>query len=185
MASWVAERATGEVPAPLGVWLPLIRSLEAACVGPAECVPVAAAAALAQDLPADHQLPWSAWSPGESGYRRHVVYADPLGRFAVVALVWSPGQCTPIHGHYTWCAYQVVAGELHEEGYQRVPDSLHVRLVGTVRRPEGSQGLGHAGLETVHRLRHAAGQPAVSVHVYGIDGGRVATHVNRLVEVVG
>jgi predicted metal-dependent enzyme (double-stranded beta helix superfamily) len=47
----------------------------------------------------------------ESGldcYRRHLLVADPLGRYAVAALVWQAGQASPVHGHHTWCAYTMI-----------------------------------------------------------------------------
>jgi predicted metal-dependent enzyme (double-stranded beta helix superfamily) len=41
-------------------------------------------------------------------YRCHLLHAEPDGSFSVVALVWRPGQATPIHDHVTWCVF--VAG---------------------------------------------------------------------------
>src|ERR1700684_2724004 len=47
-------------------------------------------------------------------YRRHLLVADSLGRYAVAALVWQAGQASPVHGHHTWCAYTVIEGTLSE-----------------------------------------------------------------------
>ena len=47
-------------------------------------------------------------------YARHVLYADPQGRFTILALVWSGGQFSPVHAHDTWCAYAVHRGALDE-----------------------------------------------------------------------
>src|ERR1700686_3996695 len=38
-------------------------------------------------------------------YRRHLLVADPLGRYAVAALVWQGGQASPVPGHHKWRAY--------------------------------------------------------------------------------
>ena len=34
-------------------------------------------------------------------YRSHVLHSEPDGGFSIVALVWRPGQVTPIHDHVT------------------------------------------------------------------------------------
>ena len=47
-------------------------------------------------------------------YTRHIAYADPHGAFTVAYLIWRPGQFSPVHGHKTWCTYQVLQGELAE-----------------------------------------------------------------------
>jgi hypothetical protein len=41
-------------------------------------------------------------------YRRHLLAADPHGRYAIAALVWQPQQASPVHGHHTWCGYAVL-----------------------------------------------------------------------------
>src|ERR1700691_5002685 len=38
-------------------------------------------------------------------YRRHLLPADPHARYAIAALVWQPGQASPVHAHHTWCGY--------------------------------------------------------------------------------
>src|SRR5262245_8516775 len=50
-----------------------------------------------------------------SRYRSHVLHVEPDGNFSIVALVWRPGQVTPIHDHVTWCVFGVVRGIEHEE----------------------------------------------------------------------
>ncbi|CFN60358.1 Predicted metal-dependent enzyme of the double-stranded beta helix superfamily [Bordetella pertussis] len=37
-----------------------------------------------------------------------------------------------------------------------------------------------AGLDAIHRLRNVGAGTAISLHVYGVEGDRVATHVNRI-----
>ena len=43
-------------------------------------------------------------------YRKHVLYADPAGRFTLLALIWLPGQETVIHAHTAWGAVGVYEG---------------------------------------------------------------------------
>ena len=47
-------------------------------------------------------------------YRSHVLHTEPDGSFSIVALVWRPGQATPIHDHVTWCVFTVVQGVEYE-----------------------------------------------------------------------
>lgn len=113
-------------------------------------------------------------------YTRHVLYADPDGLFTAVALVWRPGQVTPVHGHHTWCAYKIVQGTMHEDRYAWDGASAVAVLRDAVVRPAGDCVGSQAGMQQIHRLRNAGTDTAISIHVYGIDGARVATHVNRI-----
>jgi predicted metal-dependent enzyme (double-stranded beta helix superfamily) len=118
-----------------------------------------------------------------NGYTRHLLYAEPLGRYAVAALVWRPGQMSPVHGHHTWCAYTVIEGTLTETLFSW--DTNTNRAVETRRheRVRGAISVVGAGRGAIHRLGNAsvATQSAVSIHVYGVTGGQISTHVNDLV----
>ena len=113
-------------------------------------------------------------------YTRHVLYEHPDGLFTAVALVWRPGQVTPVHGHHTWCAYKIVQGTMHEDRYAWDDATGVAVLRDAVVRPTGDCVGSQAGMQQIHRLRNAGTDTAISIHVYGIDGGRVATHVNRI-----
>src|SRR5436305_7818157 len=45
--------------------------------------------------------------PADDRYRAHLVHVHPAGRYSIVALVWKPGQATPIHDHRCWCVVGV------------------------------------------------------------------------------
>lgn len=116
-------------------------------------------------------------------YQRHLIHAATDGRLCAVAIVWQPGQQTPVHGHFTWCAYRVVQGSMQEELFDwqddqqlAAPQSSQIRLAGYAT---GSQ----AGMDGTHRLRNAGNDVAISIHVYGVDAARVCTHVNRIATV--
>ena len=117
------------------------------------------------------------------GYARHVLYSDPLSRFTILAIVWGAGQFSPAHAHHTWCAYAVYDGPLHETVYTSDPSGLAKAVCTKVRNP-GYSCFAGAGLEQIHRLGNAGTMPAISIHVYGVGRERVATHVNRVLEVV-
>ena len=116
-------------------------------------------------------------------YCRHLLFADPLGRYAVAALVWRPGQTSPIHGHHTWCAYTVIEGTLTETLFSW--DTNTHRAVETRRheRVHGAVSVVGAGRGAIHRLGNASttGETAVSIHVYGVTGAQISTHVNDVV----
>ena len=48
--------------------------------------------------------------PDEIKYRQHILHVEPDGSFSIVALVWLPGQATPIHDHVSWRGW-VCTGE--------------------------------------------------------------------------
>lgn len=119
----------------------------------------------------------------DHSYTRHVLHADPKGRFAVAALIWAPQQFSPVHAHYTWCAYRVLSGVLSETHYAWDASTERAYAFNSLERGVGQSACGHAGLELIHRLGNAGqsgADPAVSLHVYGIDAERIGTHVNRV-----
>jgi len=173
--------AFAQTAAPRPVLAPLIEAIDTALQhATPEHLPDAVCQALRDHatlcgLLDDEQLAGSA-----ERYMRHVLHAHPAGLFTVVALVWRPGQITPVHGHYTWCSYIILQGAMVEEQFVWNPRAKHAVLAGQVARDAGDAVGSHAGLETIHRLRNASEDVAVSIHVYGVDAPRVSTHVNRI-----
>ena len=68
---------------------------------------------LAQDgwLAPEHQ------APGADSYRQHLLHVSDCRGLSVVALVWKPGQGTPIHDHVSWCVVGVYKGLERETRY--------------------------------------------------------------------
>lgn len=151
---------------------------------PAETLPHAIGAALQQcEIPIERLLDTRQRLGQPDRYERHIIHADPLGRYTIVALVWRPGQATPVHGHQTWCAYTILRGEMREDHYTWHADEQCAVLTGDVGRQRGDVVAAHAGLEQIHRLNNASSAVAISLHVYGVPGARIATHVNRIAAV--
>lgn len=121
--------------------------------------------------------------PSAGCYARHVIHGDPLGRFTILAIVWDAGQFSPPHAHDTWCAYAVYDGPLQETVYAVDPAGSRIEPVCTEVRQPGYSCFAHAGLDQIHRLGNSGSKPAISIHVYGVARERIATHVNRYVEV--
>lgn len=162
----------------------LSADLEAACLSEPDLVPYRMRQAIGQQLgrraAVDLCAAVLALPRSTQSYTRHILHADSLGRFTVVGLVWGPQQCSPIHAHYTWCAYRILAGALTEGFYQWDSAQRHAYLMSQFTREPGYSACGHAGLEFIHRLGNQTSEPAVSIHVYGMDSGRIGTHVNRV-----
>jgi predicted metal-dependent enzyme (double-stranded beta helix superfamily) len=175
-----ARRENSELPAPLSV---LVREIAAACEGPDAGMERRVVAALGLAA-ADPALLAAAQCRAQAGsYARHVLYGDPAGRFTILALVWAHGQFSPPHAHHAWCAFAVRTGTLSETLYTL--DGSHEMALPsrTAERAAGYACFAPAGLDQIHRLGNAGAEPAMSIHVYGVARERVATHVNRMVEV--
>ncbi|MFH8628018.1 cysteine dioxygenase [Streptomyces vietnamensis] len=116
-------------------------------------------------------------------YTQHVLHAEPDGSFSVVALVWLPGQHTPIHDHVSWCVTGVHQGTESEHRYQLVPEGGTARLVATdvVTNPVGSV-CGFAPPGDIHEVRNSGADTAISLHVYGADVVRLGSSVRRVYE---
>ncbi len=121
--------------------------------------------------------------PQAECYARYILYADPAGRFTIVALVWDSGQFSPPHAHHAWCAYAVRSGVLSETVYAYDSVTALARPVRAARRAAGYACFARSGLDQIHRLGNAGTEPAMSIHVYGVARDRIATEVNRIVQV--
>ena len=115
-------------------------------------------------------------------YARHVIHSDPRGRFTILALVWTSGQFSPVHAHDTWCAYAVRHGDLTETLFRFDAATERAIPLRTETRRAGYGCFARSGLEQIHRLGNSRLEPAISIHVYGVDSARVCSHVNRVLD---
>ncbi|NPT45447.1 cysteine dioxygenase [Paraburkholderia sp. 1N] len=114
-------------------------------------------------------------------YRRHLLAADPHGRYAIAALVWQPGQASPVHAHHTWCGYAVIEGTLSETVFEWNGAQHCASATRTQARNTGAVSFVRGGRGGIHRLGNCSDAPAVSLHIYGVAGAQIATHVNDIV----
>jgi len=110
-------------------------------------------------------------------YVRHLLHADPEGGYAVVALVWRPGQMSPVHAHRTWCGFGVHRGVLTETYYS--PGDPPVPSAARLLAP-GAVAHGPADPRLIHRLANLSCGTAVSVHCYGVAFDRFGEGVNEV-----
>ena len=137
-----------------------------------------AAGALERNLPSPGILTEAQRIGDPEGYRSYVLHTEQDGSFSIVALVWRPGQATPIHDHVTWCVFGVVQGVEHEELFRL--DEAHECLVAAGSSTnEAGDVSGFAPPGDIHRVRNIGGSTAVSIHVYGTDVSRVGSSVRR------
>ncbi|MFG1998509.1 cysteine dioxygenase [Spirillospora sp. NPDC048911] len=113
-------------------------------------------------------------------YRQHVLHAEPDGGFSVVALVWLPGQRTPIHDHVSWCVTGVHEGEETERRYLLESDGRTSRLAAAeeVVNPAGAVAA-FAPPGDIHRVWNGGTTKAISIHLYGADIARLGTSIRR------
>jgi len=112
-------------------------------------------------------------------YVRHLLAEDPAGGFAVVALVWRPGQMSPVHAHQTWCALGVHRGALTETFYTPA-DPLPVPCRAVLRLP-GDTSHGIARPDLIHRIANLGTCDAISIHCYGVTFDNFGSGVNTVI----
>ncbi len=113
-----------------------------------------------------------------SRYVQHVLHVEPGGGFSVVALVWLPGQETPVHDHVAWCVTGVYEGTETEQRYELRDGDSHLVPVQEVTNERGSV-CGFAPPGDIHLVRNSGTAKAISIHVYGADIGSLGTSVRR------
>ncbi len=137
------------------------------------------AQALRRHLPGPGILSAAERAGDPAGYRSHLMHAEPDGSFSVVALVWRPGQTTPIHDHVTWCVIGVLQGAEYEELFALREGGTVLEEVGTNAGAPGDVS-GFAPPGDIHRVRNRGTDVAISLHVYGADISRLGSSVRRV-----
>lgn len=153
----------------------LLSEIRVAARRPLEERPAAVAAAIAPYLGDACLLDGKDCPSNPDRYVRHLL--DEGEGYAVVALVWRPGQMSPVHSHHTWCALGVHRGTLTEHffapGAIPRPKAAHLRA-------EGDTSHGPGCPELIHRIANCCAETAVSIHVYGVPYAQFADGVNRI-----
>jgi predicted metal-dependent enzyme (double-stranded beta helix superfamily) len=132
---------------------------------------------LAQDgwLAPEHQ------QPGTDTYRQHLLHVSADRRMSVVALVWRPGQRTPIHDHVAWCVVGVYRGVEQETRYELVRRGgrEHVEAVDTIEAHPGHVEALVPPAGDIHSVAAGGSGLTISIHVYGADIERLGSSVYR------
>jgi predicted metal-dependent enzyme (double-stranded beta helix superfamily) len=120
----------------------------------------------------------------EEGYRQHLLHVSGCRRMSVVALVWLPGQTTPIHDHVSWCVVGVYRGAEHETHYRAFEREGRRCLL-----PVGEVVAGPGHVEAlvppaanIHEVTATGTGKTISIHVYGADIEARGTSILRTFE---
>lgn len=124
------------------------------------------------------------------GYRQHVLHVEPDGTFSIVALVWLPGQETPIYDHVSWCVPGVYRGQEEETRFGLVVPGLcdvdrdvtsvedEPYLVGKdIEINQVGEVVALSPPGDIHKVRNPGPGAAVSIHVYGADIGVLGSSI--------
>lgn len=126
-------------------------------------------------LTAEQQMP----DPNE--YRQHVVHVEPDGSFSVVALVWLPGQVTPVHDHVSWCVVGVYRGAEEETCFEKASTDGKLFLrPAEISRSERGTATFLTPPGDIHCVRNATDDVAISLHVYGANVAELGTSIRRI-----
>ena len=131
-------------------------------------------------LAAEPELPKRYRASDPEHYVQHVVHTEPDGSFSIVALVWLPGQCTPIHDHVSWCVTGVYLGEEQEQRYELrgTEDSPHLVPVDETINAVGTV-CGFAPPGDIHQVHNSCDVLSVSLHIYGADISELGSSIRR------
>ncbi len=114
-------------------------------------------------------------------YTQHILHVSPDRTHSVVALVWYPGQRTPIHDHVSWCVVGVYEGTESQTLYHLADGPAGLCLVETGRETAGRGSCSSLvpPAENIHRVANAGAERAISIHVYGADIERLGSSINK------
>jgi len=134
----------------------------------------------------DLTLPDAYLQPAPDRYARRLLHRDPAGRYSVIAMVWGPGQHTPLHDHAgIWCVECVYRGRIQVTSYAVRGGNPETGIVQFERQTEITAGPGEAGALIppfeYHVIANADPTTSVTIHVYGGD----MTHCHVFVPVDG
>jgi predicted metal-dependent enzyme (double-stranded beta helix superfamily) len=115
--------------------------------------------------------------PGVDTYRQHLLHVSDCRRLSVVALVWRPGQRTPIHDHVSWCVVGVYRGVERETHYRLAADEL-IATESIEAHPGDVEALVPPAAN-IHMVEAAGDGLTISIHVYGADIEKLGSSVYR------
>ena len=109
-----------------------------------------------------------------AGYARNAIHVGAADGVSLFALVWRPGQWTPVHDHGTWGVVGVLAGVLEERNYLPAgngtgnPDKIDLLPGGIALLSPGAVSTFVPNPDHIHMTGVPADrETAVSLHLYG------------------
>lgn len=150
------------------------RQAASGCPDPADCVTAITPLMLRLLGNTGSFLKPSHYRTDPAHYARNAIYLAPENDLSLFALVWLPGQWTPVHDHGSWGVVGIVEGMLEERAYMAIDGEIRsnsgIRLKrgGNVLLPPGAVTTFVPNPDHIHRTGVTADRPrAVSLHLYG------------------
>lgn len=107
-------------------------------------------------------------------YARNAIYIATDQSMSLYAIVWNPGQWTPIHDHGSWGVVGVLSGTLHERSYIRLDadreadSGIDLHRGGVLLLSPGAITSFVPNPDHIHVTGvPESAQPVVSLHLYG------------------
>ena len=107
-------------------------------------------------------------------YARNAIYIAPSGNLSLFALVWLPGQWTPVHDHGSWGVVGIVRGVLEERSYMSAAgditadSDIRLKRGGVILLNPGSVSSFVPNPDHIHKTGVPEGrEPCISLHLYG------------------
>lgn len=117
------------------------------------------------------QLPQDLKRPREDHYARRLLYRSPEHGYEVIAMVWGPGQGTPLHDHAgIWCVDGVIEGCVDVTQFDLIEEQgnrLRFAPQTTVRAGVGMTGALIPPFEYHTIFNHSSDRSSITIHVYG------------------
>lgn len=150
------------------------RQAASGCPDLADCVTAITPLMLRLLASAQSFLKPSHYRTDPAHYARNAIYLAPEHDLSLFALVWLPGQWTPVHDHGSWGVVGIVEGMLEERAYMaidgeiRANTGIRLKRGGNVLLPPGAVTTFVPNPDHIHRTGVTADRPrAVSLHLYG------------------
>ena len=107
-------------------------------------------------------------------YTRNAIHIAPSGNLSLFALVWRPGQWTPVHDHGCWGVVGIVEGVLEERNYMSASgeiaadSGIRLKRGGVILLNPGSVSSFVPNPDHIHKTGvPEERQTCVSLHLYG------------------
>lgn len=149
-------------------------ALTRACQDPADCVLAVAPLMLKLVERSGEFLQPGHYRSHPDHYARNLIYDAPDQSLSLYALVWSPGQWTPVHDHGSWGVVGVIEGVLEERNYVRLSaergadEGIELVRGGVILLGRGAVTSFVPNPDHIHVTGVPADRPrAVSLHLYG------------------
>lgn len=112
-------------------------------------------------------------TPDPETYARKLIHIDEDKKYSVFAMIWGPGQGTPLHDHAgLWVVEGVLQGTIHIDQYdllEKKGDQFRFKHLGCADAQIGETGHLIPPFEYHTITNRSEKETSVTIHVYGGD----------------